>query len=463
MRVYFIFLKSFYHYLIQDRTRLLMTICGLLFFITGFIYVACSILPTGDEPHYLIISQTLLKYHSLDAMLDYKHGDYFSFYPVPIIPHLAHNTRGQLLPYHGIGGPLLWLIPFFFFGRLGAVWFISLVSVLIVFNIYKFLLMMGIRERYAFLISLAYGIASPVYLYAHLTFVEPIGALVGIYVLRIIFQEELSVSDVVVSSTLLGILPWVHIRFALLEIPLFFFLLYTIYQQNRLKNLQHYLYFLIPITVFFLLFELYSYQIWGTLNPAVNEMNNNTAPFEKSPFSGIIGMFFDQQFGIFMNYPMFIFLFMGAILTVKKKFLEYNLLIIIVSIPYIIAFTTLRHWSGGWSPPARFFTVMLPMYAFYLGYALEQINNRTSVILFKATIWFGFIYNILSILPTQFGFNGEAAQNHTITFIQLFGHHLTDYFPSSFVPGQTGLFIVWICLFVGISVMLICSKYLKIR
>jgi hypothetical protein len=103
------------------------------------------------------------------------------------------------------------------------------------------------------------------------------------------------------------------------------------------------------------------------------------------------------------------------------------------------------------------------MYAFYLGYALEQINNRTSVILFKATIWFGFIYNILSILPTQFGFNGEAAQNHTITFIQLFGHHLTDYFPSSFVPGQTGLFIVWICLFVGISVMLMCSKYLKIR
>jgi len=54
----------------------------------------------GDEPHYLIISQTLLKYHSLDVMQDYRHRDYLQFYDKPLVPHVTHNAYGQLLPLH---------------------------------------------------------------------------------------------------------------------------------------------------------------------------------------------------------------------------------------------------------------------------------------------------------------------------------------------------------------------------
>lgn len=207
----------------SNPIRMLVAICSLLFFITALVYVLVGFLPSGDEPHYLVISQTLLKYHSLDVMRDYTNGDYRSFYPILLNPQVTHNTRGEILAMHDIGAPILWLLPYLLLGRLGAVLFISVISVLIVVNMYKFLLVMGIGERYAFVTSLAYGVASPIYLYAHLTFVEPIGALVGIYVLRKVFQKEISVSDVVISSTLLGILPWVHIRFAVIEVPLFFF------------------------------------------------------------------------------------------------------------------------------------------------------------------------------------------------------------------------------------------------
>ncbi len=451
------FLKSLYRCMSTDSVRMLVVICGLLFFITAFIYVQLGFLPSGDEPHYLVISQTLLKYHSLDVMLDYKNADYRSFYPIPLIPQVTHNTTGNLLPMHDIGGPILWLVPYFLLGRLGAVFFISFISVLIVVNIYKFLLTMGINERCAFLVSLAYGIASPIYLYAHLTFVEPIGAFVSIYVLRKIFQKEINVSDLVISSTLLGILPWVHIRFALIEMPLFFFMLYRVYKDNKLKNIKHYLYYLIPVTLLFAVLELYNYKVWGTLNPGIDQINNNNMPFARNPLPGMLGIFFDQEYGVLLNFPIFIFLIVGVIVAAKKKFGIYNVLVLITSIPYVVAFSTLRHWSGGWCPPARFLMTLLPLYSFYIAYALQTIDSRASRRLLTFSLVYGFVYNILSLLPAQNGFNGEIGYNHTLIYLQLFGHRLTDLFPSFFLPNQGGMIAVWVLLFVAISLFMIYS------
>src|SRR5437764_13226515 len=91
----------------KNYLPLLILISSSVFLITSFIYVQFSSPPSGDEPHYLIISQTLLKYHSLNVMLDYQHGDYHLFYSIAIAPHVAYSASGQLLPLHSIGGPIL--------------------------------------------------------------------------------------------------------------------------------------------------------------------------------------------------------------------------------------------------------------------------------------------------------------------------------------------------------------------
>src|SRR6202022_766598 len=77
---------------------LLVVTCSLLFGITSLYYITRPIYPTGDEPHYLIISQTLIKYHSLNVSLDYKNGDYWNFYPGRLEAHVTLNQRQQLLP-----------------------------------------------------------------------------------------------------------------------------------------------------------------------------------------------------------------------------------------------------------------------------------------------------------------------------------------------------------------------------
>lgn len=452
--------KLFYSFLKQPRLTQLILICGLLYFITSLSYVELPISwPSGDEPHYLVISQTLVKYHSLNVMLDYQHGDYHAFYPLKLYalgttdpPHVTHNTRGELLPVHNIGGPVLWLLPFALLGRLGAVLFMSFITLLIVINIYKCLLTMGIQERNAFLVSLAYAVASPLYLYSHLTFVEPLGALVSIYILRMLFQQELTPRDVVLSACLLSSLPWIHIRFVLIEIPLFFFMLYRIY---RYHHLRYFAYYLIPCILFFLGLELYNYLVWGTLNPAANQMNNNTAPLEKLPFNGLLGIFFDQEYGIFLNFPIFIFMITGILLTIHKKFRLYHVFVLATSLPYIIGFTTLRHWSGGYCPPARFMLVLLPIYCFYIAYAVEHMQSKFIRLLFWATFSYGCLYNLVSLFPPHNGFNGETGRNTIVGYIQLFGRHVTDLLPSMFLPNQTGLFILWVVIFVGGAFLLV--------
>src|SRR5437879_6618483 len=159
-RPIYIMLHRFRQHRPDKQVLLLAAICTVVFVSTAFYYVYSSP-PTGDEPHFLVISQTLLKYHSLNVMLDYTHGDYRTFYPTNLATHVSYSANGQLLPLHSIGAPILWLIPYYFWGSLGAVLFISCIAVLIIIIIYWLFLTMGLSLIYDMICILAYALACP--------------------------------------------------------------------------------------------------------------------------------------------------------------------------------------------------------------------------------------------------------------------------------------------------------------
>lgn len=450
------------YYFCKKRPLLALALgSGILFCLTALLYVTLGAPASGDEPHYLVISQTLLKYHSLNVMADYTHGDYRSFYPIPLDPHITINARRQVMPLHSIGGPVLWLIPFLLGGRLGVVEFMALITALIVLAIYQFLRTMGISARVAFLVSLGYAIASPLYIYSYRSFIEPLGSLICIYVLWQFFTTQLSRSALLISSTLLGLLPWIHTRFVLLEIPLFLVLLFRIYQKQRLRGYKEYLYYLLPIVLLSLSLEIYSYVAWGTLNPAANQINGNSKPFEVSPFVGLLGVFFDQKHGLLLSFPIGIFGLAGILLSAKRKYLAYHLLLLILAVPYIVAFTSFRHWGGGWSPPARFILVLLPLCSFYIAYALEHTHTLFTRLLFPAALCWGFIFNILVMLPPQYGFEQESGPDSIIAPIHIFDVYLTNYVPTVYKSDQFWLFVVWIALYIAITLLLFFSTRMK--
>jgi hypothetical protein len=92
--------------------------------------------PWGDEPHYLIMSIALGKYHTFDLTQAYANKDYWSFYPQQIDAHVFPNADGVMVPLHNFGGPLLWTLPYLWCGRAGAAGVIVIASVLTVVNVY---------------------------------------------------------------------------------------------------------------------------------------------------------------------------------------------------------------------------------------------------------------------------------------------------------------------------------------
>lgn len=375
-----------------------------LLVLSGLVFFSCAFLtglidsPTGDEPHYLVITQTLLIYHSLDVDLDYTHGDYHAFYHGQLGPfqHTSLNKWGEQLPLHSIGAPVLWLIPFAIAGRMGTLFFIALASVFTILNIYLLLIALGIQRKYAFFACMGVILASPIWVFSHQNFVEPIAAMFCVYVVRVLFQERLRTLDLLGCSLAISVLPWLHIRFALFEVILFCFLLVRVYQEYRIKKLTPYLAVLLPVCAMFLTFEAYNFFVWGSLNPTINQASAGEVAFDTAPWRGLLGLFLAQESGLLPNFPIFLFLFGGIILACRKRFLRFNLLMIVLVIPYLITTAAFHNWDGAICPPDRLLTVALPPLVFYLALALQSARSWIINGLFLLFMGVTMLYEIVS-------------------------------------------------------------------
>src|SRR5262249_18918765 len=64
--------------------------------------------PEGDEPHYLMVADSLLRDHDLALERDYAEGRYRAFHPAPLEPHYRVRGRGgAIYSLHAVGLSLL--------------------------------------------------------------------------------------------------------------------------------------------------------------------------------------------------------------------------------------------------------------------------------------------------------------------------------------------------------------------
>jgi hypothetical protein len=410
--------------------------------------------PAGDEPAYLVISQTLQKYGSVDVMLDHNHGDYHSFYPAQLEPHVVTAANGKLEPLHNIGGPLLWLIPFMLFGRAGALGFVALVSLLIVWNVYYFLRERGIEPMYAFLVSLLLIIASPIYTYASMAFVEPIGALIILYAMRVLLAPRMSTLRLTVVAVGLAALPWIHSRFLMFTFIIGALFLFRLYREHRFAW-RAYLPLLVPIAVSLVGNEVYNLVLWGTLNPASNMSNAGNGPFQVSPAVGLIGTLFDRQVGLISNYPIFVLVLPGLLLSLNRARLWMQGAMLAVILPYLLLICTFSAWWAGYSPPARYIAVVLPLMAYYVAFALQRINSIVLICVSVAVSLGTYALSLASDIFPNDRFAAPGNHNYGMDRLdKLFGVDVVRHMPSAFEAGQHPLFLTWLAVATGIGLLI---------
>ena len=429
------------------------------FFLAMAVWYAHTTWPTGDEPHYLVISQTLLKYHSLDVARTYHNGDYLSFYNGTLdLSHTVTNQQGRHVTVHGIGGPILWLPLFAVAGRIGAILFMTGVALLVIVDIFRFLVEQGIRRTSAAAVAGFFAAATPFFAFAHLTFVDLIAAWVVIYLFRKILKGgQLRKRELGTSSVLLGILPWVHVKFTVVEALLLLFLLARIVAQNKAMPVRGIVtaaryhwrdicWAVLPAAALGLGFEAFTYATWNSFNPVLAYgTGDRTFPLTASPFRGILGTFLDQEYGIFISAPVLVLAIPGFVLAVRNKVGPVNLYFTILAVCYLALFVARDDWEGGWTPPGRFILVLLPIFAYYVGYVLDRPKRFLAWPAFWTFGVMGTAYNLVSLRTASHGFSAGVGQNQTIVYVQqhLWRMPLTHYLPSTAKGIDYAMVVVW--------------------
>ncbi|GAA2574752.1 hypothetical protein GCM10010399_00010 [Dactylosporangium fulvum] len=358
-----------------DRSALtaLLAVCGVPMMVSALVH-RYTRMPEGDEPHYLVINEALKRYGSIHVRQVYDSWAFTAFHPGPLSPHVAAPPH-ETLPWHGIGGPLLWHVPYLLGGRTGVLLFMVAVSLLTVANVFWLVRGLGLDRRHALLTGVGIGLGSTVLTYTAKAFVEPLAALVVVYGFRVLTKARLRTRDLLLVSAALGALPWVHSRFLPLEFPLVLLLAWRIHRESGLRDRRRWLAFLGPLGVLTVALVTYLRTVWQSFNPSVNQAGDKELLFGANPVKSLVGVLLDQEHGVLFSYPIFLFVLPGVILAVAGGHRTLHLQLLAVVGPYCAILLTSPGWWGGWAPPARLWAAVLPVFAFSIGYALQRARN----------------------------------------------------------------------------------------
>ena len=335
------------------------------FLLFGFCaWQVADAIPGGDEPHYLVITQSLLKDGDLRIENNHRRGDYQAYYGRALQPDFRRRGRdGQIYSIHP-PGVSAFVAPAFAVGGYPAVIIFLLAIAAAGTALAWRLAWLATRRSDAAWFGWAAVSFSATWIFHSFT-VYPDGpasvlVLTGLWaLLRVERERETAATSVrpwLLHGTALAALPWFHTRFALLAGALGALILLRL-ATARNPAAKAVAFLAVP-AVSAVAWIGYFIAIYGTPDPS--------APYagEAGSFSfvagGLTGLLFDQRFGLFAYAPALAAGFVGlGIMVARRRHARLALEILFVLVPYLLTVTHFAMWWGGWSAPARFATPVL--------------------------------------------------------------------------------------------------------
>lgn len=318
-------------------------------------------IPAGDEPHYLIITQSVLLDGDLQIENNHTRGDYQPYSADLLRPDfLRRGVNGQIYSIHAPGLPVLVAPAFAIGGYHGVVIFIALLVALGGALAWHAAWMISGSSAAAWMAWVAVFFSSPVFFHAFTVYPDGAGAALAMAAVWLLVRLEVnprSVSPLVLAmvGTSLAILPWLHSRFAIVAAGLGVALLLRI--VTRTKRWQNATAFLVVPIVFAIAWFGFFYVVYGTFSPTApygSVTQNRLATLKP----GLPGLIFDQQFGLVTNAPIFAVALLGLVMLARhhrRVVIELSL----VCVPYVLAVASFAMWWAGHSAPARFLLILL--------------------------------------------------------------------------------------------------------
>jgi hypothetical protein len=332
--------------------------------------------PQGDEPHYLMVADSLLHDGDLSLEADYAAGRYLAFHDAPLEPHYrVRGKHGEIYSLHAVGLSLL-ILPAYAMGEYPAVsLFLAFLAAFVVREVRE-----GVRAAYgdhglADGVGWLTALSPPLLHYSGLVFTEiPAALMLGFAWRR---RRGLLV------GLAIAFLPWLNVRYVAFAIPL---LAYGLWGTTRLSER---LKLVIPAGVSALASAVYHYVLYGFFDPRGVYGRRPELSIAGIP-DALPGLFLDQEFGLLVYAPFLALAIPGLRQLWRRDRPRALVGLALVGAAVLIA-ASWHMWRGGFNPPGRFLVPVVPVLAVFAGGALGGGLRAGAAMLVGWSVWAGLL------------------------------------------------------------------------
>jgi hypothetical protein len=278
---------------------------------------------TGDEPHYLVMAESLVRHHTLELSSAYR-SEFIShaIFPLglgqpdsPLELPFAHVLPGDngYFTWHGWGVPFLIAIPYAIAGAVGAKLMMAALGGLIVIVSWRISGVFFTTERFTsqwprFLSVLAVAIAYPLVPSSTQIYPDMVAGLICLSGVWFLISRELPRSNLVLTaySLLFAYLPWLGMKYLVTSLLLLAAMTWSL-GHDRIRRL---LWLIIPVALSWALLCWYNMQAFGRLSgPRLEDSLEATL----TSFMVFLGLIFDQDQGSLLENPVLWIALIGLI------------------------------------------------------------------------------------------------------------------------------------------------------
>ena len=367
---------------------------------------------TGDEPHYLLTTMSLVEDGDINVADEYAGQSYRAFYPGPLENHAFQGRKGPGHEYsRHLPGVSVLVVPFYIAGeRLGRAFApgpggadlrarilvfasrlpMGFLAALLGAAFYLLALRVTGRRGPSLLAWAVFAMTSPLLYYSQLIYPEVAVALVALLVvLRVVLAEGPGRRALLSAGAGMALLPWFGIKYITISVLLFALCVLSLPRAGGRRRAG-----LVPLSlapaVSAVAYLAFFWALYGRLTPTAaygEAVPTDHIAFISSGSPGLgevlrfaFGYLFDQRFGIIPHSAAYILLFAGGLILWRAN---RRTLVPVLALfgAYWVQFAMVRIW-GGYCPPGRLLlpVVWIPALLVAAAYSAASTRLRSAIV-----------------------------------------------------------------------------------
>lgn len=349
-----------------------------------------SLFPSGDEPHYLVIAQSLWRDGDLQIENNHQRRDYAEYFARDLDPHyLTRGADREIYSIHPVGMPVL-ITPLYALGGYDLVLaaFIAM-SATAAAVIWRWAVQLtqapgAVTLAWAAIVGSAPFLINTFTIYPEIP--AALAVAVGLVLTLRVTAGGVAWQDVVIGLAA-GALPWLSTKYAPMSAALVAVALarraWPLHSGERGWQVASGLRVVLPYGLCLLAWFAFFYAYWGTPNPSAPYGAMRQTSLFNTVF-GVPGLLFDQEYGLLIFAPAYLLAGTGLWTMLRRPgpLRRLGLELLVVFGALLMTVGAFRIWWGGSAAPGRpiasgLLVLLLPM-AVQLGTATAGSTRRAA-------------------------------------------------------------------------------------